>query len=82
MINLLHYQPDLILVDSLTTNIKSHEFCGQIRRTNKFKNTPIIFFNNNEGVVGWLRNRIDFSTEYIANHFSQQELLAILNKYI
>lgn len=81
-INLLQHQPDLILVDSLTTNINAQKFCGQIRRTNKFKKTPIVFFNNNAGVMGWLHQRMEHSTEYIAKHYGQQELLTVLNKYI
>ncbi len=78
----LKYQPALILVDNLTSNVNSHGFCSQLRRSSKFKNTPIIFLSNDRGLMSWVRDRTSHPNEYISKPFSHQKIFTVLDKYI
>ncbi len=78
----LKYQPALILVDNVTSNINSHGFCSQLRRSNKFKSTPIVFLSNDRGLMSWVRDRTSHPNEYISKPFSHQKIFTVLDKYI
>jgi two-component system, chemotaxis family, response regulator PixG len=81
-LTLLKYQPALILVDNIASNINTHSLCTQLRRTAKFKDTPIIFLSNEKGVMSWVKNRTAHPNEYISKPFSHQKIFTVLDKYI
>ncbi len=81
-LTLLKYQPALILVDNTTRNINSYSLCSQLRRTTKFKDTPIIFLTNDRTKTSWSIDRSSHPNEYIYKPFSHQKIFAVLDKYI
>jgi two-component system, chemotaxis family, response regulator PixG len=78
----LKYQPALILVDNLSGSINANNICSQLRRTDKFKDTPIIFLGNDTGMIGWIRNIKSQPNECISKPFSHQKIFTVLDKYI
>lgn len=83
-LTLLKYQPALILVDvdADANNINHYSFCSQLRRTSKFKNTPIIFLTNDRARISWNMDLIAHPNEYISRPFSHQKIFTVLDKYI
>jgi CheY-like chemotaxis protein len=78
----LKYQPTLILIDNLAGGVNTHGLCSQLRRTAKFKDTPIIFLSNDTGMMTWMRNRTSHPSEYISKPFSHQKIFSVLDKYV
>jgi two-component system, chemotaxis family, response regulator PixG len=78
----LKYQPALILVDALARDIDAHGLCSQLRRTAKFRNTPIIFLSSDRGIINWGWNKAAHPNEYISKPFSHQKIFTVLDKYI
>lgn len=81
-LTLLKYQPALILVDNTTRNINAYSLCSQLRRTTKFKDTPIIFLTNYRIKTSWSIDRSSHPNEYIYKPFSHQKIFTVLDKYI
>ncbi len=75
----LKYNPDLILMDNSLAGIQVQDFCDRLRRTNKFKTTPIVLLSTNESIIERLHS---YSVEYVSNPLNQQNIFSILNKYI
>ncbi len=81
-LTLLKYQPALILVDNIASSINSHSLCSQLRRTAKFRNTPIIFLSSDRAKMSWTIDRTSHPNEYISKPFSHQKIFTVLDKYI
>jgi two-component system, chemotaxis family, response regulator PixG len=82
-LTLLKYQPALILIDdAAASNINYYSLCSQLRRTAKFKDTPIIFLTNDRAKMVWSMDRTSHPNEYISRPFSHQKIFTILDKYI
>jgi two-component system, chemotaxis family, response regulator PixG len=82
-LTLLKYQPVLILVDDdAANNINSYSLYSQLRRTAKFKDTPIIFLTNDRAKISWSMDLMSQPNEYISKPFSHQKIFTILDKYI
>jgi two-component system, chemotaxis family, response regulator PixG len=79
LITFLKYHPDLIVMDNSSVGIKVQDLCDQLRRTSKFKNTPIVVINKNEILLERLRNN---SIEYVSKPLNHQKIFSIVNKYL
>jgi two-component system, chemotaxis family, response regulator PixG len=79
LITFLKYHPDLIVMDNSSAGIKVQDLCDQLRRTSKFKNTPIVVINKNEMLLERLRNN---SIEYVSKPLNHQKIFSIMNKYL
>ena len=81
-LTLLKYQPALILINNIASNINSYSLCSQLRRTAKFKDTPIIFLTNDRIKMSWVMDRTSYPNESITKPFSHQKIFTVLDKYI
>jgi two-component system, chemotaxis family, response regulator PixG len=76
----LKCNPDLIVMDNSSVNINAHSLCEQLRRTSKFKTTPIVVLNQNqESMIERLRSS---SIEYVTKPLSQQKIFSMINKHL
>jgi two-component system, chemotaxis family, response regulator PixG len=75
----LKFSPDLILLDNASANFNTQDFCDRLRRTTKFKNTPIVVLSKSDNIIDRLRSN---SVEYVSKPLSQQKIFSIMNKYI
>jgi two-component system, chemotaxis family, response regulator PixG len=79
LITFLKYTPDLIVMDSSTAGINASDLCDRLRRTAKFKTTPIVVLSKGDSILGRLRSS---SIEYISKPLSQQKIFSMMSKYI
>jgi two-component system, chemotaxis family, response regulator PixG len=75
----LKCSPDLILLDNTSANFNTQDFCDRLRRTAKFKNTPIVVLSKSDNIIERLRSN---SVDYVSKPLSQQKIFSIMNKYI
>jgi two-component system, chemotaxis family, response regulator PixG len=75
----LKCSPDLILLDNVSASFNTQDFCDRLRRTNKFKNTPIVVLSKSDNIIERLRSN---SVDYVSKPLSQQKIFSIMNKYI
>jgi two-component system, chemotaxis family, response regulator PixG len=75
----LKCSPDLILLDNASASFNIQDFCDRLRRTAKFKNTPIVVLSKSDNIIERLRSN---SVDYVSKPLSQQKIFSIMNKYI
>jgi two-component system, chemotaxis family, response regulator PixG len=75
----LKCSPDLILLDNASATFNTQDFCDRLRRTAKFKNTPIVVLSKSDNIIERLRSN---SVDYVSKPLSQQKIFSIMNKYI
>lgn len=81
MIALLRCSPELIIIDS-TAQFDAHDFCSQLRRTRKFRETPIVLLKEGENMITWMRGKMVHYNESICKPLSHQKIFAVLDKYV
>jgi two-component system, chemotaxis family, response regulator PixG len=75
----LKCSPDLILLDNASATFNTQDFCDRLRKTAKFKNTPIVVLSKSDSLIDRLRSN---SVDYVTKPLSQQKIFSIMNKYI
>jgi two-component system, chemotaxis family, response regulator PixG len=75
----LKCSPDLILLDNVSASFNTQDFCDRLRKTAKFKNTPIVVLSKSDSLIDRLRSN---SVDYVTKPLSQQKIFSIMNKYI
>ncbi len=75
----LKCSPDLILLDNVSATFNTQDFCERLRRTTKFRNTPIVVLSKSDSLLDRLRSS---SVDYVTKPLSQQKIFSIMNKYI
>jgi two-component system, chemotaxis family, response regulator PixG len=81
MLALLRSTPAMIVVDS-AFQMNAYDFCSQLRRTNKFRETPIILLSEGDSMLGWMRTRMSSYNETIAKPISHQKIFKVVDKYL
>ena len=75
-------KPALILMDITMPNINGYKLCSLFRSSAAFAQTPIIMVTGNKGLVDRVRANLVGATDYLTKPFTQQDLLAIVEKYL
>lgn len=78
---LLKHQPDIIFLDLVMPIVNGYELCGQIRRIQKFENTPIVIVTGRDTLVDRMRAKVVGATDFMSKPIDAQKLLPILEKY-
>jgi two-component system, chemotaxis family, response regulator PixG len=79
LIAFLKCSPDLILLDGSSSGFNTQDFCERLRRTGKFRTTPIVVLSKNDSIIERLRSN---SVDYVTKPLSQQKIFSIMNKHI
>ncbi|HEY9768367.1 MAG TPA: response regulator [Coleofasciculaceae cyanobacterium] len=79
---LLSRKPDLIFLDLVMPNTNGYEICSQLRKLSFFKNTPIVIFTGNGGIVDRVRAKMVGSTDFLGKPVNSEQVLAMINKHI
>lgn len=79
---LLEHKPSLIFLDLVMPIANGYEICAQIRRTSILKDTPVIIFTGNDGIVDRVRAKLVRSTEFLAKPIETDKVLGVLRKYL
>lgn len=79
---LLEHKPNLIFLDLVMPIANGYEVCSQIRRTSLFKDTPVIIFTGNDGIIDRVRAKMVRATEFLAKPIESKKVLATVRKYL
>ena len=79
---LLSHKPDLIFLDLVMLNTNGYEICSQLRKLSHFKNTPIVIFTGNDGIIDRVRAKIVGATDFIGKPAKPEQILKIVNKHV
>jgi two-component system, chemotaxis family, response regulator PixG len=81
MLALLRCTPELIIIDS-TAQFDAYDFCGRLRRTSKFRDTPIVLLKESDSMLNWMRSKMVNYNESINKPLSHQKIFTVLDKYL
>lgn len=74
--------PDLILLDIVMPGIDGYEFCDQLKRTPRLKDTPVIFLSAMNDETSIINGFKSGGVDFITRPFRGQELLARTRTHI
>ena len=69
-------QPDIILLDVEMPGLNGYEVCDQLRQTNQFENTPIVFLSSHCSLRERLQGYESGGTDYLTKPFEPDTLRA------
>jgi twitching motility two-component system response regulator PilG len=75
-------KPDLILMDITMPDINGYKLCSLFRASEALAETPIIMVTGNKGLVDRVRANLVGATDYLTKPFTEQDLLALVEKYL
>jgi two-component system, chemotaxis family, response regulator PixG len=78
----LSNKPDLIFLDLIMPNANGYEICGQLRKLNFFKNTPIVILTGNDGIIDRVRSKMVGATDFLTKPVDQELVLETIRKYL
>jgi len=75
------YHPDLIFCDILMPRLDGYQTCALIKKSAKFRNTPVIMLSSKDGLFDRARGAIVGSDEYLTKPFTKDSLLKTVRNY-
>ena len=74
--------PDLVFIDVLMPKIDGLQACQVIKRSPKFKNTPVIFLSSKDSQFDKARGFMMGATDYLTKPFTKNGIIEIVNRYV
>jgi two-component system, chemotaxis family, response regulator PixG len=78
----LSNKPDLIFLDLIMPNANGYEICGQLRKLNFFKNTPIVILTGNDGIIDRVRSKMVGATDFLSKPVDNELVLETIRRYL
>ncbi len=78
LMQVMRYQPDLVLLDVEMPNLDGYELCSLLRRHPRFKSTPILMVTGNTGFLDRARAKLVGSSGYLTKPFTRSDLMKIV----
>ncbi|TDK67183.1 response regulator [Sapientia aquatica] len=75
------YHPDLIFCDILMPRLDGYQTCALIKKSAKFRDTPVIMLSSKDGLFDRARGSIVGSNEYLTKPFTKDSLLKTVRNY-
>jgi twitching motility two-component system response regulator PilG len=75
------YHPDLIFCDILMPRLDGYQTCALIKKSAKFRDTPVIMLSSKDGLFDRARGSIVGSNEYLTKPFTKDSLLTTVRNY-
>jgi len=69
------HAPDLIFCDILMPRLDGYQTCALIKKSPKFRETPVIMLSSKDGLFDRARGRLVGSDEYLTKPFTKDSLL-------
>ena len=79
---LFEMKPNLILMDVSMPGINGNRLCQILRRSDVFKNLPIIMVSGNTGKLDKAKAEAAGATDYLTKPFSREDLLAMIQMHL
>lgn len=80
--NLSRQPPILILMDINMPEINGYELCSMLRRSQKFKEIPIIMLTGRDGIIDRMRAKMVGANKYLTKPFEPAMLLNMVQENI
>ena len=75
------HQPDVIFVDIMMPRLDGYQACALIKRSAKFRRTPVIMLSSKDGVFDRARGRLVGSDEYLTKPFTRDDLVRAVRQH-
>ena len=73
--------PDLIFCDILMPRLDGYQTCALIKKSAKFRHTPVIMLSSKDGLFDRARGTMVGSDEYLTKPFTKESLLKTVRNY-
>nr|WP_314858803.1 response regulator [uncultured Undibacterium sp.] len=73
--------PHLIFCDILMPRLDGYQTCALIKKSAKFRDTPVIMLSSKDGLFDRARGAMVGSEEYLTKPFTKDSLLKTVRKY-
>jgi twitching motility two-component system response regulator PilG len=73
--------PNLIFCDILMPRLDGYQTCALIKKSAKFRDTPVIMLSSKDGLFDRARGAMVGSEEYLTKPFTKDSLLKTVRKY-
>ena len=80
--NLSRQQPLLILMDINMPEINGYDLCSMLRRSQKFKEVPIIMLTGRDGIIDRMRAKFVGANNYLTKPFEPEKLLNVVKENV
>ena len=74
--------PDIVLLDVGMPGIDGYQICQLIRKVPRLKDIPIVMVTGNKGLIDRAKARLAGATDYLTKPFDQQDLIAMVFRYL
>lgn len=75
------HQPDVVFCDILMPRLDGYQTCSLIKRSAKFKHTPVIMLSSKDGLFDRARGALVGSDQYLTKPFSKEDLLNVVKHF-
>jgi twitching motility two-component system response regulator PilG len=82
LMKLASIRPDLILLDVGMPNVDGYQLCSLVRKTQIFKETPVVMVTGHKGLLDRARARMAGATDYLTKPFAQDDLLNMVMRHL
>jgi twitching motility two-component system response regulator PilG len=75
------HHPDMIFVDIMMPRLDGYVTCALIKKSPKFRNTPVVMLTSKDGVFDRARGRIVGCDYYLTKPFTKDRLLEVVETF-
>lgn len=75
------HNPDIVFCDVLMPRLDGYQTCALIKRSPRFRNTPVIMLSSKDGLFDRARGRLVGSEEYLTKPFTKVSLLQCVQEH-
>jgi twitching motility two-component system response regulator PilG len=75
------HQPDLIFCDVLMPRLDGYQTCALIKKSPKFKTTPVVMLSSKDGLFDKAKGRMVGSDHYLTKPFTKDSLLQAVSEF-
>ncbi len=75
------HQPDLIFCDVLMPRLDGYQTCALIKKSPKFKTTPVVMLSSKDGLFDKAKGRMVGSDHYLTKPFTKDSLLQAVKEF-
>jgi twitching motility two-component system response regulator PilG len=75
------HQPDLIFCDVLMPRLDGYQTCALIKKSPKFKSTPVVMLSSKDGLFDKAKGRMVGSDHYLTKPFTKDSLLLAVSEF-
>ena len=75
------HRPDIVFCDVLMPRLDGYQTCALIKKSPRFKNTPVIMLSSKDGLFDRARGRLVGSEEYLTKPFTKDSLLKCVQSH-